>query len=175
MNSFAAYFPSSSKVKEAKSKGDQYTNQKGEFFVSDVEDKDNIEKSKVKMIASCNEYFRSEYTSITACQEKLHEELLFIEKSKAALLSLAQEASQFNEISGFGHKLGGYPAFTQEDPRDDANCYSDHQILLLQIDSIGTKAHEIMWGDSGICNFFITEKTFKERDFSKVIYNWDCY
>ncbi len=96
VDSFAAYFPSFSKVKEAKSKGYQYTNQKGEFFVSDVEDKDNIEKSKAKLIVSCNVYFGSEYTSITACQEKLHEELLFIEKSKAAFLSLAQEASQFN-------------------------------------------------------------------------------
>ncbi len=94
VNSFATYFPSSSKVKEAKSKGYQYTNQKGEFFISDVEDKDNIEKSKAKLIDSCNEYFGSGYNSITACQDKLHEELLFIEKSKTALLSLAQEASQ---------------------------------------------------------------------------------
>ena len=94
VNSFASYFPSSSKVKEAKSKGYQYTNQKGEFFVSDVEDKDNIEKSKAKLIASCNEYFGNEYKNITACQEKLHDELLYIEKSKTALLSLAQEASQ---------------------------------------------------------------------------------
>ena len=90
---------------------------------------------------------------------------------------LPQELTEdmYNEVSGFGHKLGGYPAFTQEDPRDVSNRYSDHQILLLQIDSIGTKAHEIMWGDSGICNFFITEQAFKERDFSKAIYNWDCY
>lgn len=94
VNSFASYFPSSSKVKEAKSKGYQYTNQKGEFFVSDIEDKDNIEKSKTKLITCCNEYFGSEYKNITACQEKLHEELIFIENSKTALLSLAQEASQ---------------------------------------------------------------------------------
>lgn len=94
VNSFASYFPSSSKVKEAKSKGYQYTNQKGEFFVSDIEDKNNIDKSKAKLMECCNEYFGSEYKNITACQEKLHEELLFIENSKTALLSLAQEASQ---------------------------------------------------------------------------------
>lgn len=94
VNSFATYFPSASKVKEARSKGYQYTNQKGEFFVSDIEAKDNIEKSKVKLIASCNEYFEREFNSILACQEKLHEELLFIERSKVALPSLAQEASQ---------------------------------------------------------------------------------
>lgn len=94
VNSFAAYFPSLSKVKEAKSKGYQYTNQKGEFFVSDVEDEENIEKSKLKLVQSCNEYFKSQYTDIVACQDKLHEELLFIEKSKTSFLLLAQEASE---------------------------------------------------------------------------------
>lgn len=110
VNSFASYFPSPSKVKEAKSKGYQYTNQRGEFFVSDVEDKDNIEKSRAKLITSCNEYFGSEYNRIIDCQEKLHEELLFIEKSKAALLLFAQEASQFDfegeTIDKFLDKLG---------------------------------------------------------------------
>ncbi len=94
VNSFASYFPSSSKVKEAKKKRYQYTNQKGEFFVSDVEDKGNIEKSKAKLIECCNKYFGIEYKNITACQEKLHDELLYIEKSRTLLLSLAQEASQ---------------------------------------------------------------------------------
>ncbi|MCG8538501.1 MAG: AAA domain-containing protein [Clostridia bacterium] len=96
VNSFAAYFPSLSKVKEAKSRGYQYTNQKGEFFVSDVEDKENIERSKVKLIESCNKYFGSQYKDITTCRDKLHDELLFIEKSKITLLSLAQEASEYN-------------------------------------------------------------------------------
>lgn len=95
VNSFAVYFPSPSKAKEAKSKGYQYTNQKKEFFVSDVEDKENIEKSKSKLITCCNEYFGTRYKNIIACQEKLHEELLLIEKSKTELLSLAQEAAQY--------------------------------------------------------------------------------
>lgn len=94
VNSFAVYFPSSLKVREAKCKGYQYTSQKGEFFVSDVENHDNIEKSKTKLIASCNEYFGSDYRNITACQQRLHEELLFIENSKNTLLSLALESEQ---------------------------------------------------------------------------------
>jgi len=96
VNSFAAYFPSASKGKEAKIKGYQFTNQKGEFFVSDIEDKENIEKSKIKVIQSCNEYFASEYTDINSCQNKLHEELLFLEKSKNTLLSLVQEVSEYD-------------------------------------------------------------------------------
>ncbi|WP_454054912.1 AAA domain-containing protein [Clostridium sp. Marseille-Q7071] len=96
VNSFATYFPSAKKIKEAKNKGYQYTNQKGEFFVSDVEDKENIKSSKIRLIKSCNEYFGVEYQDITACQDKLHEELLFCEKSKNALLSLAQKVDGYD-------------------------------------------------------------------------------
>lgn len=68
-----------------------------------------------------------------------------------------------------GHKIGGYPDYTQNDIRDE-----EYEILLLQIDSEGTEKNEIMWGDCGIANFFIREKDLKELNFEKVIYNWDC-
>jgi uncharacterized protein YwqG len=67
------------------------------------------------------------------------------------------------------HKIFGYPFFTQEDPRSNEK-YSNYDILLLQIDS----DKKILWGDSGVCNFFITKESLINRDFSKVLYNWDC-
>lgn len=69
-----------------------------------------------------------------------------------------------------GHKIGGFPNFTQSDIRE----VGDYEILLLQIDSEGTEKNEIMWGDCEIANFFIREKDLKELNFDKVIYNWDC-
>ena len=69
-----------------------------------------------------------------------------------------------------GHKIGGFPNFTQSDIRE----VGDYEILLLQIDSEGTEKNEIIWGDCGIANFFIREKDLKELNFDKVIYNWDC-
>ena len=69
-----------------------------------------------------------------------------------------------------GHKIGGFPNFTQSDIRK----IGDYEILLLQIDSEGTEKNEIMWGDCEIANFFIREKDLKELNFDKVIYNWDC-
>ena len=69
-----------------------------------------------------------------------------------------------------GHKIGGFPNFTQSDVRE----IGDYEILLLQIDSEETEKNEIMWGDCGIANFFIREKDLKELNFDKVIYNWDC-
>lgn len=74
---------------------------------------------------------------------------------------------------GDGHKMGGYPFFTQGDPRDSQKRYIDHEILLLQIDSDSDNG--IMWGDSGVANFFIRKEDLRNLNFSNVIYNWDCY
>lgn len=68
-----------------------------------------------------------------------------------------------------GHKIGGYAYFTQEDPRHDGP-YEDY-ILLLQIDS---QYPHIVWGDLGVGNFFIHPDNLARKDFSKVLYNWDC-
>ncbi len=80
-------------------------------------------------------------------------------------------AEHFSEV---GHKLGGYPFFTQSDPRE----YDDELksfILLFQMDTDHTEGVDIMWGDSGVANFFIHPDALKRQDFSKVLYNWDCY
>lgn len=87
---------------------------------------------------------------------------------------LYDQISREND-SGEGIKIGGYPFFTQEDPRE--YNYNGHDTLLLQIDSFDddNKDIHIMWGDSGVGNFFISAEDLKNRDFSKVLYNWDCY
>ncbi len=72
-----------------------------------------------------------------------------------------------------GHKIGGYPFFTQQDPRSCMD-YDEFDTLLLQIDTDSAKEFEIMWGDSGVCNFFINSEDLKNLDFSNVLYNWDC-
>ena len=73
------------------------------------------------------------------------------------------------DLDTTGHKIFGYPYFTQTDPRyyDDVKKY---ELVLLQIDSDGG----IMWGDSGVANFFIDSEDLEKRDFSKVFYTWDC-
>lgn len=84
---------------------------------------------------------------------------------------ILEEDKEIGEkLFGAGHKIGGFPDFTQSDIRE----VGEYEILLLQIDSVGTKKNEIMWGDCGIANFFIREKDLKELNFDKAIYNWDC-
>ncbi len=74
------------------------------------------------------------------------------------------------------HKLGGYPSFTQLDPRDGMVQNEDPYLLLLQIDSDGNALGkiDIQWEDMGIANFFIKASDLKRLDFSSVIYNYDC-
>lgn len=72
-----------------------------------------------------------------------------------------------------GSRIGGYPLFTQSDPRSEENGYADYSVLLLQLDSDTDK--EISWGDDGVCNFFITPDQLKNLNFSQVFYHWDCY
>jgi uncharacterized protein YwqG len=73
-----------------------------------------------------------------------------------------------------GHRLGGYPLFTQTDPRAFLPQSHDPYRLLLQIDSESNNKIDILWGDTGICNFFIRQSALEQLDFSEVIYNWDC-
>ena len=66
------------------------------------------------------------------------------------------------------HRIGGYPHFNQQDPRDEDSPYTE---LLLQIDSDVT---DIMWGDHSVANFFIKKEDLQKCNFDDVLYNWDC-
>lgn len=79
-----------------------------------------------------------------------------------------------NKRLPFMHKMGGYPFFTQEDPRDEETV-TDYDTLLFQLDSDNSKDIDVLWGDLGVGNFFINREKLKNLDFSDVLYNWDCY
>lgn len=71
-----------------------------------------------------------------------------------------------------GTRIGGFPFFMQGDPRGN---YPYHTVLLFQSDSEWDgEDYCVSWGDSGVANFFITPEDLASRDFSKVLYNWDC-
>jgi uncharacterized protein YwqG len=85
--------------------------------------------------------------------------------------SFADELDEaiYETFKSEGHKIGGYAYFTQNDPRFYNKKLKEY-ILLLQID---TDDH-ILWGDAGVGNFFIHPDDLAKKDFSKVLYNWDC-
>ena len=77
-----------------------------------------------------------------------------------------------DQLYSSGHRMLGYPFFTQYDPRPEDSSYDT---LLFQIDSdrVGKKDY-VLWGDCGVANFFINLEDLKKRDFSNVFYTWDC-
>ena len=72
--------------------------------------------------------------------------------------------------------IGGYPMFTQQDPRS-SDSLGDLDTLLFELDSVYDResGQEILWGDTGTGTFFISREKLKARDFSRVAYNYDCY
>lgn len=69
-----------------------------------------------------------------------------------------------------GHCIGGYPMFTQPDFRRPG-YYDDYDVLLLGL----TSDEAIMWGDVGEAMFLIRQADLDRRDFSRVVFYWDCH
>lgn len=93
------------------------------------------------------------------------------------VLSEAQYDQLMEELDSAGHWVLGYPFFTQEDPRYGAEEYSRYDTMLFQMDSEGDDegGDYVLWGDCGVANFFINAEDLQKKDFSRVLYNWDCF
>ena len=78
-----------------------------------------------------------------------------------------------DQLNNTGHRLLGYPFFTQYDPREPEGPYDT---LLFQLDSDMAEDRKdlVLWGDCGVGNFFINREDLLRRDFSRILYNWDC-
>lgn len=117
-------------------------------------------------ITSCDNYFYELFADIL--EDKDIDKFEFMDAYDNAY---NKEYMKHNK-SNPNHVIGGYPYFTQEDPRKLGKEYLDFNILLFQMDSDIT--NKIMWGDCGVANFFINQKDLEALDFSRVFYNWDC-
>lgn len=89
VHSFAVYFPSQSKEKEAKQKGFHYTNagNKQNFF-AEVESKENREASVEKMLHECSRYFHTSFQSIEQCESYLWNRLSKVNDLRKQLLKV---------------------------------------------------------------------------------------
>ena len=72
------------------------------------------------------------------------------------------------------HKLGGYPEFTQQDPRQEHDGLDNYTINLLTMFSEDAEKFVTVWGDQGTANWLITPEQLKNLDFSKVLFEWSC-
>ncbi|AFY99437.1 YwqG family protein [Calothrix sp. PCC 6303] len=69
------------------------------------------------------------------------------------------------------HCLGGYPHFSQEDPRHN---FPEEAYTFLLFQMVSDMNNSIMWGDVGEGNFFIQPSALKQLDFSQVLYTYAC-
>lgn len=96
--------------------------------------------------------------------------------ARAADLNVMPYDDYMRDIRGMldasGHRLGGYPGFTQQDPRLREDGGTDFDQLLLQLGSIADAP--LCWGDCGVGVFLIPSENLSRADFSRVFYTWDC-
>ncbi len=116
------------------------------------------------LLAACNSAFGTSYTSLFSRDDENS-----FRHNDEELYELVYKA---RDISGTA--IGGYPYFTQGDPRAYDESARKYDVLLFQLDSGGNGKDEIIWGDCGVANFFISSESLKRLDFSDVYYTWDC-
>lgn len=67
------------------------------------------------------------------------------------------------------HHVGGHPVFTQHDFRE-LGRFDDYDRTLLRL----TSDRNLLWGDCGEAVFLVRRRDLLARDFSSVIFYWDC-
>ena len=81
----------------------------------------------------------------------------------------------YSRLTATGHRVGGYPDFSQLDPREYHEALRGYTTLLLHLESVEEADFALHWGESGMCNFMARPEDVARGDFSRVLYNWDCY
>ena len=116
---------------------------------------------------------------VACCRELLGDDFVAGRNNFWDLLDRDGQDRLFDELKWPepAHQVFGYPFFTQQDPRY-GELMDEFDTLLLQVDSEGepgTGKDRVLWGDIGIGGFFINGDALRRGDFSRVLFNWDCY
>ncbi|MCY1055625.1 YwqG family protein [Nannocystis sp. SCPEA4] len=90
--------------------------------------------------------------------------VLYDRAARAEYMRVFAEHGDKNQLGGYHYSSNGI------DPRPLEWTRDGRSELLLQIDGCS----EISFGDLGSANFFILRDDLKRRDFSRVLYHWDC-
>ena len=80
-------------------------------------------------------------------------------------------------LENYYSQCDGFAFFTQDDPREYNEEYKKFDTVLFQLNSEfdeNTRNWKVCIGDAGVINFFINRENLKKKDFSEILYNWDC-
>jgi uncharacterized protein YwqG len=92
------------------------------------------------------------------------------QSDRLGMSEVEDEIFELSQERETGHRIGGYPMFTQPDFRRPG-YYDDYTRLLLGL----TSDDAIMWGDLGEASFLMRQADLEARDFSRVAFHWDCH
>ena len=92
------------------------------------------------------------------------------QSDRLGMSEVEEEIFELSQDRERGHRIGGYPMFTQPDFRR-TGYYDDYTVLLLGL----TSDDAIMWGDVGEASFLMRQADLDARDFSRVAFHWDCH
>ena len=135
----------------------------GQFKISLTKAKGYITIQDIKF----EKIFKQAYEEVYG--KKLKDDEKYYDVLKSEEVKKIEDGLNSESNSAY-HRMLGYAFFTQEDPRYQKK-YENYDTLLFQLDS---ESKYIIWGDLGIANFFIEKKDLEEKNFSNVLYNWDC-
>ncbi len=94
----------------------------------------------------------------------------FIQNLSEKELDIFENTEEFNS---FGSKVGGYPAFYNKDFREEEYDFDNPLILLLQLDCNKSSELNSFFKEISIANWFIRKNDLLNKDFSKIIYNFE--
>ncbi|WP_230656444.1 YwqG family protein [Psychrobacter sp. I-STPA10] len=168
-------------LEQAKADLEKLANDNGDYYLpfNHIDEPDELAITFKLAVQSCNidcyEYEKLKTKIIPDIADKDIEDYIeeYAKNNNLDIADPYDTVIDYGDLANCqGHQLLGYPFFTQCDLRYNNASLANH-ILLLQIDT-DDKAN-LMWGDSGIANFFITPNELKNKNFSRLVYNWDCY
>ncbi len=138
------------------------------------------QESETFPIKGChNIAFTPETCAMNYCDYRFEDRIdRHLQKAGAPKFHALDEDIQEDIVRRFtnvGHHLYGTPMFAQYDPRENDE-FKKYDTLLLQISThhsqFGTR---VLIGDEGTMQFFIPREKLKQKDFSDILYWWDCF
>lgn len=132
-----------------------------EHLIKDNPFEDEEYKMNLPFSHSGKMYFKTREMPMSSSLDLFHETF----KNK---LSEVEYEKLSEDCYSSDSRIGGYPYFVQ----NDYIGFDESDFLLLQLDIEDECG--IMFGDAGNCVFSIPKNALKNRDFSKVVYDWQC-
>jgi hypothetical protein cdivTM_10167 len=164
-----------------------YHEEIGKFYNTEkLKDIYNPQKFEEYGVTEDNQSYKMNFELHTE-KEKFEDffEDIFDEICEEKSLDPAQELKLYEKLQNlidysddYHSQCDGFSYFTQEDPRKYEEKYQKYDTLLFQLDSEHDKTKgkwKVCIGDAGVLNFFINREKLKNKDFTEILYNWDCY